>query len=128
MFVKRLLVALGLVIAACGGSEIGSQTTLSSQGANSTATTLSYVAEGELLYLPHCGLCHGIGGVGTDAGPALTDEAYHEARTTDVDFLVSVTDGVDPGETEFAGMAAIPSLSHSDIGRITAYVRSLQDS
>lgn len=121
---KILVVALGLVLVACGGAEVGTQTTLAGNG---TTTTLSYAAEGEVLYVTHCGLCHGVDAVGTEAGPALTDEIYHEAETTDVDFLLSVTDGIEPGETEFVGMAAIPSLSHSDIGRITAYVRTLQD-
>ena len=124
---KRFAAALGLLIVACGGVEVGTRTTLSQLEGISTTATLSYAAEGEVLYVTHCSLCHGVGAVGTEAGPALTDEIYYEAETTDVDFLVSVTDGVEPGETEFVGMAAIPSLSHSDMGRITAYVRTLQD-
>lgn len=121
--VKAILVALVVLLGACA-SEVPSSTI---DAEATTTVTLSYAAEGALLYDAHCALCHGPEGVGNSAGPAMTDEIYLPDQTDDVAMLLAVTDGVDPGRTDFNGMAAITHLSHSDIARITAYIRDLQE-
>ena len=120
--VKSIVVALLILISACTPETV--PTTLRG---DTSSTTLSYAAEGGVLYDAHCALCHGPEGTGTTAGSPLIDEMYSADQTDDVAFLVSVTDGVEPGRTDFQGMAAITHLSHSDIARITAYIRELQE-
>lgn len=90
-----------------------------------TTTTLSYVEEGKELYDTYCAACHGVDGVGTGAGPSLLLPEYLPDQMDDTAFLVAVTEGVEPSE-EWGGMSPIPALEHSQIARITAYVRELQ--
>ncbi len=44
----------------------------------------TYVADGAVIYVEHCALCHGVGGEGIGANPPLNTDAI---RTADYDFL-----------------------------------------
>ena len=93
-----------------------------------TTSTLSYVEEGELLYGEHCGACHGLDGDGTAAGQSLLGADYAADVYSDTRILATVSDGVEPTGAEWNGMDPITTLSHSDIARITSYLRELQQS
>lgn len=93
----------------------------------STPTTASTttVDPGAELYLLNCSACHGGDGSGTSAGPSLFDPAYDDL--TDADFVAAVELGVGESGFGFGDMAPVVGLTHSEIGAITTYVRSLRE-
>ena len=112
-----------VVLAACGQASVTTAT--SSAG---PITTLSYADQGKALYDRYCAHCHGVDLQGGKAGTDLLGPEFRADQMDDTAYLVAVTDGVPAGKRpEFSGMAAVAGLDHSDIARITAYIRQRQD-
>lgn len=87
---------------------------------------LTPVEQGRALYDTYCAECHGPRAVGTREGPGLLDSRYQADSMSDAEFLDATVEGVDAGETEFEGMAAIPAVDEAEAALITLYVRDLQ--
>lgn len=117
-----LLTVMSAVIASCSAADEPRDT------AAQTTTTRSYVEEGRVLYLTHCGACHATDATGTSAGPSLLGSEFALDSYSDTNFLAAITEGVEPSGGEWDGMVPIERISHSDVGRITAFVRNLQGS
>lgn len=82
-------------------------------------------AEGEVLYINNCAACHGIGGVGTASGPSMLDPAM--VALEDAAYVASVDIGVEAGKWPgFEGMVPVTTISHSELAKVTAYIRYLQ--
>lgn len=113
---------MALVVAACGPRADETF----DPDRDRTVTTASYVDQGRELYDVYCGACHGDGAVGTTAGPSLLDPIYHEDSTNDTAILIAVAEGAEDPDSEYSSMPPIPAVSHSDVARITAYLRELQ--
>ena len=88
--------------------------------------TLTPVEQGRVLYDTYCAECHGPRAVGTREGPGLLDARSQADSMSDAEFLDATVNGVDAGETEFAGMAAIPAVDEEEAALITLYIRDLQ--
>jgi mono/diheme cytochrome c family protein len=95
--------------------------------------SLTPVEQGRRLYDTYCTECHGPRAVGTNDGPGLIGPEYLPDSMSDTDILVATTEGIEPGEiqrepgeTQYDGMAAIPAVNHSEVARITLYIRQLQ--
>jgi len=107
---RRFVLALVLLVGGCATVD----------------PTLTPVEQGRQLYDRYCAECHGPRGIGTQEGPSLLDPRYFADQTDDTAFLVSTTEGVEATDTRFDGMAPIPAVSHSEVARITLYIRELQ--
>ncbi len=95
-------------------------------GCASVDPSLTPVEQGRQLYDRYCAECHGPRAIGTEEGPSLLDPQYFADQTDDTAFLVATTDGVEATDTRYDGMAPIPAVSHSEVARITLYIRELQ--
>jgi cytochrome c oxidase cbb3-type subunit 3 len=92
------------------------------QTTNPFANDAAAVSSGRDLYAQTCQSCHGPAGQGSDRGPALATTALLHGNA-DADLFRSIRTGV-PG-TQMAGFSG---LSESDIWRLVAYLRTLQNS
>ena len=81
---------------------------------------------GETMYNGSCAKCHGLEGRGTGEGPPLVDEVYRPAHHADAAFQLAVRQGVAPHHWTFGPMPPMPELTPEQVGRITGYVRWLQ--
>jgi mono/diheme cytochrome c family protein len=107
--VAALLVAVGLVAAACGSTDDGVD-----------------LARGERLFGSTCAACHGTVGQGTFQGPPLVHVIYEPGHHPDEAFQRAVAQGVAPHHWSFGPMAPVPGLSREEVADITAHVRELQ--
>ena len=82
---------------------------------------------GEVVFEGTCAACHGVEGVGTDAGPPLVHEYYRPSHHADGAFTLAVRNGVQPHHWDFGTMPPQVGLSDQDIADITAYVRQIQE-
>lgn len=83
-------------------------------------------AQGRDLYEGACAWCHGLDLRGTERGPAHLSEIYGPDRTTDDVFRNAIVNGVPQKNWDFGAMAAISSLSETDITNIIAFIRDTQ--
>ncbi len=81
---------------------------------------------GETVFNARCAKCHGIGGAGTDIGPALVHRVYGPKRHGDFSFNLAVTRGVRAHHWRFGDMKRIEGVSREEIEAIVVYVRALQ--
>jgi mono/diheme cytochrome c family protein len=116
--VAVLAVMLGIVVAACGGTNDGS-TGISVQNSD-------LVAAGDVLYQSKCAACHGNDLRGTDKGPSLLSIVYEPNHHGDQAFVVAARVGVRTHHWDFGNMAPVEGLSDDDLTAIIAFVRETQ--
>ncbi len=83
--------------------------------------------EGEALFAANCAACHGKNAAGNNgAGPPLVHIIYEPNHHADAAFMLAARNGVRAHHWNFGDMAPVEGVSDDDIGRIVAYVRTLQ--
>ncbi len=113
------LVALGLVLAACGGGGTDGDTGIEPQDPE-------LVAEGAELYAANCAECHGEDLRGTDRGPSHLSRVYEPGHHADGAFLLAVFIGSRQHHWNFGPMPPVEGLSEEDVEAIIAFVRERQ--
>ncbi len=86
------------------------------------------LTDGERLFTDNCARCHGVRGVGSDAGPPLVHKIYEPGHHGDYAFQRAARFGVAAHHWGFGNMPAVPGVDSAAVTRITAYVRWLQRS
>lgn len=81
---------------------------------------------GEELFNANCSACHGVGAVGTDAGPPLVHDIYHPGHHSDVSIRSAVRVGVKQHHWFFGDMPPVAGVSPDDLENIVCYVRETQ--
>ncbi|MCB1481929.1 MAG: cytochrome c [Rhodobiaceae bacterium] len=81
---------------------------------------------GKALFDANCAECHGTNASGTNAGPPLVHKIYEPNHHGDMAFLLAAKQGVRAHHWPFGDMPPVPGVSEQDVGRIVAYVRTLQ--
>lgn len=110
-------VALLMVITACGGASVGS---------DSSPPDGDVLARGAELYAASCAECHGLDLRGTDRGPSHLSVVYEPSHHSDGAFLVAVLAGSPQHHWEFGPMPPIPGLTEDDVAAIVSFVRQRQ--
>jgi len=82
--------------------------------------------EGEAGYQKDCAICHGEDGLGNSMGPPLLHSVYGPMQHSDAAFLLSVKAGVKAHHFNMGGMEVMPEVSAEMVGKMTTYVRWLQ--
>jgi cytochrome c len=83
-------------------------------------------ADGKRTFEARCARCHGVNGVGTDAGPPLVHVVYQASHHADMAFERAVALGVPAHHWRFGNMPPVSGVDLPAVRRITAYVRWLQ--
>lgn len=112
-----VVVALVIAVVATGGGS-GSADSVMSEGDT---------AAGKAVFEGTCAACHGVEGIGTDAGPPLVHPYYRPGHHADGAFVLAVRNGVQPHHWNFGPMPPQQGLSDQDIADVTAYVRQIQE-
>lgn len=112
-----VVVALVIAVVATGGGS-GSADSVMSEGDT---------AAGKAVFEGTCAACHGVEGIGTDAGPPLVHPYYRPGHHADGAFVLAVRNGVQPHHWNFGPMPPQQGLSDQDISDVTAYVRQIQE-
>ncbi len=81
---------------------------------------------GKLNYEAKCASCHGINTVGTDKGPTFLHRVYHPGHHGDGAFYQAPKNGVRAHHWPFGDMPAVDGITDSQIEKIIAYIRALQ--
>ena len=113
-----LAVVLGIVVAACGGSDDTSD--------GIPVQNSDLVASGDALYQANCAACHGSDLRGTDKGPSHLSIVYEPSHHGDQAFVVAARVGVRTHHWDFGNMAPVEGLSDNDLTAIIAFVRETQ--
>jgi mono/diheme cytochrome c family protein len=113
-----LAAVLGIVVAACGGSE--------DTPAGIPVQNSDLVAAGDVLYQANCAACHGSDLRGTDKGPSHLSVVYVPGHHGDLAFVVAARAGVRAHHWDFGNMAPVEGLSDDDLTAIIAFVRETQ--
>ena len=113
-----LAAVLGIVVAACGGSE--------DTPAGIPVQNSDLVAAGDVLYQANCAACHGNDLRGTDKGPSHLSVVYVPGHHGDLAFVVAARAGVRAHHWDFGNMAPVEGLSDDDLTAIIAFVRETQ--
>lgn len=89
---------------------------------------LSGVAlEGQALFQGNCAMCHGDLADGRQGlGPPLVHKIYEPGHHSDGSFYLAAAQGVRAHHWRFGNMPPVDTVSQDDVGKIVAYVRSLQ--
>lgn len=89
---------------------------------------LSAVAlEGQALFQGNCAMCHGDLADGRQGlGPPLVHKIYEPGHHADGSFYLAAAQGVRAHHWRFGNMPPVDTVSQDDVGKIVAYVRSLQ--
>ncbi|MFV9673262.1 MAG: c-type cytochrome [Acidimicrobiia bacterium] len=111
-----VIVALVIAVVATGGGSVSGEVV--GQG-NPVA--------GKVVFEGTCAACHGVEGVGTEAGPPLVHAYYRPGHHADGAFTLAIRNGVQPHHWNFGAMPPQPDLSDQDIADVTAYVRQIQE-
>lgn len=131
-FRERVPVALAAVpdpppyVAGVGSSGAAETPVLAAELAPA-GVTQEMVADGQQLYGTVCGACHGPGGAGTPAGPALIDQNWLHISGQYDEIVAIIQSGV-PSPIEFPG--AMPplgggSFTPEQVRSIAAYIFAL---
>ncbi|BAK67456.1 putative cytochrome c [Sphingobium sp. SYK-6] len=120
------LALLPLVLAACGQQAPDQKSDAAKAGPPPPPPPLTAAARpdatgGERLYIQHCGMCHGPGGMGSGLLARRTDEPLLEARKDlDVDYVVQAA------RTGIGNMPPIPrgEVSDAEMQQIATYLAS----
>jgi mono/diheme cytochrome c family protein len=118
----RLALAAATGLAACGGGS-GEEVAVM---ARELPPVPAEHAAGERLYAANCASCHGVAGVGTQAGPPLVHRVYEPSHHADFAFRMAVTRGVVAHHWRFGNMPPQPQVAPADVAPIVGYVRWLQ--
>ena len=100
-----------------------------SPGAASTTTPgaeSTTPSAGAALFATNCAVCHGVGAIGGDKGPALVHKTYEPSHHGDAAFYRAVRQGARAHHWPFGDMPPVPGVSDAEVGWIIAYVRELQ--
>ena len=114
-----VLVALSLILAACGGRDLHGDTGIEPQDPE-------LVAEGAELYAANCAECHGEDLRGTDRGPSHLSRVYEPGHHSDGSFQLAVQVGAVQHHWNFGPMPPVEGLSEEDVEAIIAFVRERQ--
>lgn len=121
-----LLLAIALLLVACGGGEADT-----TSGADDAPAAAVDTANGETVYLNTCASCHGADAMGVDGlGKALAGSAF-VADTSESDLVALITTGRPAGDPDNATGVDMPpkggnpSLSEQSIRDVVAYLKSL---
>lgn len=112
-----VIVALVIAVVATGGGS----------GSGNSVTSEGDTAAGKAVFEGTCAACHGVEGIGTDAGPPLVHPYYRPGHHADGAFVLAVRNGVQPHHWNFGPMPPQQGLSDQDIADVTAYVRQIQE-
>ncbi|MCE2494861.1 MAG: cytochrome c [Alphaproteobacteria bacterium] len=126
-----MVVALALLaMTACGGGSSPQPATGGTEGdGGPTATAPAEPAaarSGEDLFNANCSACHGVGAVGTDAGPPLVHDIYHPGHHSDVSIRSAVQVGVMQHHWFFGDMPPVAGVPQEDVEKIVCYIRETQ--
>lgn len=116
---RLILVALGVVLAACAVGDTQSDYGIEPQDPES-------VAEGAELYAASCAVCHGEDLRGTDRGPSHLSQVYEPGHHGDGSFQLAVQIGAVQHHWEFGPMPPVVGLTEDDVEAIIAFVRERQ--
>jgi len=84
-------------------------------------------ADGETVFNKNCANCHGANAAGQDGiAPPLLHKIYEPSHHADGSFVLAVRQGVRAHHWPYGNMPPIEGLTGEDVGRIVAYVRTLQ--
>jgi mono/diheme cytochrome c family protein len=129
LLVVGAILAVGALVARYGfapeaGPPAGSGTPL----AEVSVPALSGAAKaGETAFNQYCATCHGKNAAGRDgAGPPLVHIVYEPNHHSDAAFLLAARRGVRAHHWSFGDMPPVEGVTDAEIGRIVAYVRTLQ--
>ncbi len=82
---------------------------------------------GEAVFNENCASCHGRNAAGNEGmGPPLIHRIYEPSHHADGSFVLAVRQGVRAHHWPFGNMPPIEGLTGNEVGRIVAYVRTLQ--
>lgn len=82
---------------------------------------------GKTLFNSNCAACHGKNAAGNDGvGPPLVHIIYEPNHHGDQAFYMAVKNGVRQHHWTFGNMQPVETVSRDDVGKIIAYVRTLQ--
>jgi mono/diheme cytochrome c family protein len=83
--------------------------------------------EGEALFNDKCASCHGGNAAGREGvAPPLVHRIYAPDHHADGSFLLATMKGVRAHHWPFGDMPPVPGIKPEEIGKIVAYVRTLQ--
>nr|WP_319385661.1 cytochrome c [uncultured Roseibium sp.] len=83
--------------------------------------------EGQVLFRGNCAMCHGDLADGREGlGPPLVHKIYEPGHHSDGSFFLAAAQGVRSHHWRFGNMPPVDTVSQDDVGKIVAYVRSLQ--
>ncbi len=119
-----------LVMTACGGGSSPQPATGGTEGDGGPPATApaepAAARSGEDLFNANCSACHGVGAVGTDAGPPLVHDIYHPGHHSDVSIRSAVRVGVMQHHWFFGDMPPVAGVPQEDVEKIVCYIRETQ--
>ncbi len=84
-------------------------------------------ALGRGIFEANCAACHGVDAGGRNGkGPPLVHPYYEPGHHADIAVLFAVRNGVRAHHWPFGNMPAVDGLTETDIGAVTAYIRTVQ--
>ncbi len=81
---------------------------------------------GRVLYVDNCAVCHGLRGVGTEYGPALTSRIYWKDRLPQREFHGALHEPLHAGARGNRAGKPLGKLHFNDIELIARYVHEIQ--
>ena len=103
-----------LALLACGSNE------------PPTSDSEDILATGQTAFESRCSGCHGIGAVGSTAGPPLVHKLYEVGHHPDWSFRSAISNGVRSHHWNFGDMAPVEGVTEDEATAIICYVRDLQ--
>jgi len=93
---------------------------------SSSATVPAEFKKGEAAFNSNCAVCHGIGGKGTDQGPAFLSRVYEPNHHGDQAFYRAAMQGVRAHHWKFGNMPPVEGMTRDLMVGIISYIRWLQ--
>jgi mono/diheme cytochrome c family protein len=119
MWVSAMVLVLSATLAC-------SQNGVEPKAAGTVAAAPAELRDGEQKFNANCSTCHGIGGVGTNHGPAFLHKVYEPNHHGDAAFQRAAANGVKAHHWQFGDMPKIDTVKPEDVDQIVTYVRWLQ--
>jgi mono/diheme cytochrome c family protein len=117
-----LLVAAGLLLAACGGGEAPVAELLAGDP-----------SAGQLAYRSTCSVCHGTGGTGVSGLGADLTASTHVRDRTDAELVQFLARGLPAGDPQnktgipMPANGGNPNFTERDLTNIVAYLRTINN-